>query len=155
VAMIMRTPGSSGTQGLELWQSFEPSGGVCVSPARDFIAQFESVSGKTVCARRLMATRTPAMQEVLQSFVSKVNGRPFPTVTHFVLHWLEGQDNIDSGTDDFFCAQLVAATYMQLGLLPRTRPANAYSPESFSGLNKSLPLQLDARLEPEISVTSE
>jgi hypothetical protein len=50
-----------------------------------------------------------------------------------------------------FCAELVAATYTAMGLLPDDRPLNAYDPGSFwSG--DDLELLQGAELGPEIPV---
>lgn len=153
VAMVVRAPGSSGTNGLTLWQSFEPTGGVGISDAGTFLAKYDVKPGEFMAARHLNVTRTPAMQAALDSWVSTVNGRPFPSITDLVLHWIEGTKDISSGYGDFFCSQLLASTYMQMGLLPSNPVANAYSPESFSDANPSLPLQLGATYGPQIPVT--
>ena len=53
--------------------------------------------------------------------------------------------------DTVFCAELVAATYTAMGLLPASRPRNFYDPGSFwSG--DDLQLLRGARLGPEIPV---
>lgn len=152
VAMVVRQPGSSGLGGLSLWQSYEPTGGVGSSPAKDFLEKYDVAPGESLYARQLQAQRTPAMQQALQAFMAEVDGRHFPSIVGLVLHWLEGEQGINSGTADYFCSQLLAATYMQIGWLQGSPPPNAYSPEAFSTQNPGLPLQLGASFGPQIVV---
>jgi hypothetical protein len=153
VAMIVRQPGSTGTDGLSFWQSWEPTGGVAVFDALPFLQQYDTAPGEFTSARLLNVTRTPAMLAALASFEQSVNGRPFPSITDLVLHWIEGRNDINSGTDNFFCSQLLALTYTQMGLLPTSPVPNSYSPEAFSESNPGLPLQLGASLGPQIPIT--
>lgn len=153
VAMVVRQPGSSGADGLSLWQSYEPTGGVGSAPAKAFLEKYDVAPGMSLYARHLQAQRTPVQQQALQAFVAEVSGRPFPSIVGLVLHWLEGEQGINSGRADFFCSQLLAATYAQLGWLPDSPPPNAYSPEAFSTQNPALPLQLGACFGPQIEVS--
>ena len=55
--------------------------------------------------------------------------------------------NLHDPTKTYFCAELVAATYIALGLLPPERAANSYCPEDFSSTSgKDLPLLGDFTL---------
>jgi hypothetical protein len=65
--------------------------------------------------------------------------------------WVNGRLRRHTKAETVFCAELVAATYTAMGLLPGHRPLNAYDPGSFwSG--DDLELLQGARLGPEIPV---
>ncbi len=153
VAMIVRTEGTTGPDGLNFWQSWEPAGGVIFSSARDFFMSYEATPGQPIYVRQLTAPRTPAMQQTLQQQITELKGRPFPSIVDFVLHWIEGEKGINSGQSNFFCSQLAAATYQALGWLPTLPVPNSYSPESFSDKNPALPLQGSASLGAQMVVT--
>ena len=59
------------------------------------------------------------------------------------------------GVAPFFCAELVAKSYEALGLLiidSQHKPANAYSPSSFSSSNKHLDLEMGGELGDELVI---
>lgn len=111
--------------------------------------------------RQLAPAITPAQQASLLTFVNLADGMPFPG----------GDINLPDGlglgfglassaamgnafhltvAGYFFCAHLVAQSYMQLGVLPIAPfPANSYSPADFnSTTSKQLPLQAGWSLTP-------
>jgi hypothetical protein len=69
-----------------------------------------------------------------------------------LVHWVEGLLHVTSPGPTLFCAQLVAATFIGMGLLPSDPPSNFYDPKDFSTEYQRLPLQKGATLEPEIQV---
>lgn len=107
----------------------------------------------------------------LRRFVNRVDGLPFPAgptlnegelvrlamqlaaaenpaVTGLGLNFLAGQDRASFFYGTYFCAQLVADSYMHMGLLEMEAfPANGYSPAAF-GMNdpSRLPLVPPAAL---------
>ena len=76
----------------------------------------------------------------LRRFVNRVDGQPFPTgpgsepdVSGLGLNFIAGQDGGSLFFGTYFCAQLVADSYMHMGLLEmETFPPNGYSPAAFS-----------------------
>jgi hypothetical protein len=69
----------------------------------------------------------------MAAVVADYEDRPFGTIAEMAMHYVMGHEfNIDSGEDTLFCAQLVALTFMKLGLFKDTHPANWYSPNSFA-----------------------
>jgi hypothetical protein len=75
----------------------------------------------------------------LRLFINRVDGQPFPTgpgsdpaVTGLGLNFTAGQDRASLYFGTYFCAQLVADSYMHMGLLAMEAfPANGYSPAAF------------------------
>jgi hypothetical protein len=85
----------------------------------------------------------------LRTFINLVDGQLFPTgpgsepdVTGLGANFLAGQDRGSLFFGTYFCAQLVADSYMRMGLLGMDDfPPNGYSPAAFSMSNSSrLPL---------------
>ena len=83
--------------------------------------------------------------------VARLDGKPFPTTRGLAGGWIKGRLRRGTPTEAVYCAELVAATYTAMDLLPRDRPANWYDPGRFwSG--DELPLLQGASLGPEIAV---
>ena len=105
---------------------------------------------------------TPAVSQdrflALRRFVNRVDGLPFPTgpgsakyraVTGLGSNFLAGQERASVFYGTYFCSQLVADSYMHMGLLKmEVLPPNGYSPAAF-GMNDAnrLPLVAPAKLE--------
>ena len=94
----------------------------------------------------------PAMEDAVLRTIARLDGKPFPTTRGLAKGWINGR--LRRGTAPprrCYCAELVAATYTAMGLLPADRPRNLYDPGSFwSG--DDLELLQGARLGPEIPV---
>lgn len=149
VGMVVRLEDKEGGEQLHFWQSFEPEGGVVFNPLPGFLDQYkEKYKGKFVC-RHLDVQRTPAMEQALQNFMKEVKGRPFPSIWGMMKHWLEGKLGVDSGEKSFFCSDLVADTYIKMGLLPKKPPPNFYAPKNFA-TSKDMKFLLDAKYSAQI-----
>ena len=94
---------------------------------------------------------TSEMEDAVLRTVARLDGRPFPTTRGLVRGWVNGRVRRSTSAETVFCAELVAATYTAMGLLPGDRPLNAYDPGSFwSG--DDLRLLQGAKLGDEIPV---
>ncbi|NEK85599.1 hypothetical protein GCU60_07470 [Blastococcus saxobsidens] len=94
---------------------------------------------------------TPAMEDAVLRTIARMDGRPFPTTRHLAGGWINGRLRRGTTTEAVYCAELVAATYTAMGLLPADRPENWYDPGSFwSG--DQLDLLQGAALGPEVAV---
>ena len=102
--------------------------------------------------RQLAPAVTQDRFEALRRFVNRVDGQPFPTgpapfglepdVTGLGANFLAGQDKGSFFYGTYFCAQLVADSYMHMGLLEMEAfPPNGYSPAAF-GMNDPARLPL-------------
>jgi hypothetical protein len=91
------------------------------------------------------------MEDAVLRTIARLDGKPFPTTRGLVRGWVNGRLRRSTSAETVFCAELVAATYTAMGLLPDDRPLNAYDPGSFwSG--DDLELLQGAKLGPEIPV---
>lgn len=85
----------------------------------------------------------------LRRFINRVDGLPFPEgigpepeVTGLGLNWALGQERGSALYGTYFCSQLVADSYMHMGLLQmEVYPPNGYSPATF-GMNDPTRLRL-------------
>lgn len=132
VAMVVRDLPGAPSSPLALWQAFEPEGGVVIDGLPDFLHTYHHDDRGSFACRHLEMERTPAMEEKLLEFIEKVKGRPFPTVTGMVTHYIEGRLRIDSGERSFFCSNLVADTWQHMGIIDHSSPANGYAPADFA-----------------------
>jgi hypothetical protein len=69
--------------------------------------------------------------------IAGLDGRSFPTMKGMLLDWVEGKIGINTGDKQMFCAELVALTYQELGLMAKEPPANAFDPGSFARADSS------------------
>jgi len=70
-------------------------------------------------------------EDRLMEVIDRFDGRPFPTSLGLARRWLNGRIRRSSSLETVYCAELVAATYQHMGLLPSRRPASWYDPGRF------------------------
>jgi hypothetical protein len=70
-------------------------------------------------------------EDRLMEVIDRYDGRPFPNTSGLVRQWLTGRLRRNASLETIYCAELVAATYQHMGLLPTRRPATWYDPGSF------------------------
>jgi hypothetical protein len=102
--------------------------------------------------RQLNVNRTPEFEQLAMMIVSDIDGRPFPTMTQMMRQWKAGQSRRSESDRTLFCAELVAETFMRIGLLLLDPPPNAYSPKHFSEQYRRLHLLKGASFGPELKV---
>ncbi len=88
-------------------------------------------------ARKLMITRTPEMFTQLKSAIDGAKNGTLPysgnDQTTELTNFLQGRFyNLPSTPGQFACSQLVAYTYMELGLLSKYNVSNSYVPADFT-----------------------
>jgi hypothetical protein len=99
---------------------------------------------------------TRDMEDAALRTVSRLDGTPFPSVASLAGGWLKsrfggGRRKREASLETSYCAEIVAMTYVAMGLLPSDRPAGWYDPGRFwSG--DHLQLLADAKLGDEIEV---
>jgi hypothetical protein len=105
---------------------------------------------KAYALRRLAARRTSDMMDKLKSYIENVHSLPYPTDWELAKSYLKGRF-LDEKVNlpSLFCAELIAETYMHMGLLDFDHPPNWYSPKDFSS-EVTLPLLKRARLQKEL-----
>jgi len=129
-------------------------GGAQLGDLREALALMEDPKyHDTAYLRRLTFERPAGFDDAALAVVAELDGRPFPSMLGMVEHYVLGRLlHIVTSGKSLFCAELVARTYMGMGLLPPAPPANGYSPGSFSVKHTSLPLPGKASLGPEIRI---
>jgi hypothetical protein len=130
--------------------------GVQLHDLRDAVTTWRHRYGQRGWLRQLVGPAedggvTPAMEDAVLRSIARFDGRPFPTTRHLARGWINGRIRRDTTSEAVFCAELVAATYTEMGLLGNDRPGNWYDPGKFwSG--DDLELLQGAKLGPEIPV---
>jgi hypothetical protein len=130
--------------------------GVQLHDLRDAVTTWRRRYGQRAWLRQLVGPAddggvTPEMEDAVLRAVARFDGRPFPTTRHLARGWINGRLRRDTTSEAVFCAELVAATYTEMGLLGSDRPGNWYDPGKFwSG--DDLELLQGAKLGPEIPV---
>lgn len=81
----------------------------------------------------------PVSQEkfiALRTFINRVDGLPFPLELGYgalAMSFVAGQGGVTLHFGTYFCSQLIADSYMHMGLLEmNARPPNAYAPAHFA-----------------------
>ena len=130
--------------------------GVQLHDLRDAVVTWRRRYGQRAWLRQLVGPAddggvTPEMEDAVLRTVARLDGKPFPTTRGLATGWINGRLRRGTRAETVYCAELVAATYTAMGLLPAERPHNWYDPGSFwSG--DDLELQQGSSLGPEISV---
>jgi len=103
--------------------------------------------------RHLRVTRNVSMLSALTTFIAEVHRLTFPGNWEMLREFLEGRllNSRPETRRSFYCAELVAESYMRMQLLPMSPPPNAYLPKDFT-LEGHLALQRDASLSPAIAI---
>jgi hypothetical protein len=101
--------------------------------------------------RQLEGTIERHHEDRLVEVIDRFDGRPFPTTPGLVRQWLTGRVRRSSSLETIYCAELVAATYQHMGLLPSRRPASWYDPGRFWSGDR-IELVPPFSLTPEIAV---
>jgi hypothetical protein len=87
--------------------------------------------GQRAWTRQLNGTLERHHEDALMKVIERYDGRPFPTTLGLARQWLVGRIRRSSSLESIYCAELVATTYQQMGLLPDRRPASWYDPGRF------------------------
>jgi hypothetical protein len=130
--------------------------GVQLHDLRDAVLTWRNRYGQRAWLRQLVGPAddggvTPEMEDAVLRTIAREDGKPFPTTRGLIGGWVQGRLRHGTASETVYCAELVAATYTAMGLLPADRPRNWYDPGSFwSG--DDLELLRGATLRPEISV---
>ena len=129
--------------------------GVQLHDLRDAVTVWRQRYGQRAWLRQLVGPApdggvTPAMEDAVLRTIARLDGRPFPTTRGLVRGFANGLVDRRTSAETVFCAELVAATYTAMGLLPADRPLTSYDPGSFwSGDRLEL---IDGQLGPEVAV---
>jgi hypothetical protein len=117
----------------------------------DAVSTWSHRYGQSAWMRQIDIDVTAEMEDSVLRTIHELDGRSFPTTTALARGWLKGRARRRADLERIFCAEVVAITYENMGLLDTKRPPNWYDPGKFwSGTH--LELQ-GATLGQEIEIT--
>jgi hypothetical protein len=140
----------------DLW-SGDRHRGVQLHDARDAIMLWAHRYGQHAWLRQLDHQVGRDLEDALLRTIARLDGTPFPSTARLAGRWLTGRIPVRRRRDaaeleTAYCAEVVAVTYQEMGLLPDDHRPNHYDPGSFWSGDK-LPLTGGAWLSKEIVVT--
>jgi hypothetical protein len=115
----------------DVW-SGERQRGVQLHRLADAVRTWEERYGQRAWVRQLQGTVDRDHEDRLVETIDRFDGNPFPTMAKLAVRWLTGRfRRRETSLEAIYCAELVATTYQEMGLLPKDRPASFYDPGRF------------------------
>jgi hypothetical protein len=106
--------------------------GVQLHVLRDAVTTWDTKYQQRAWVRRLEGGKvTREHEDRLVEVINRFDGKPFPTTPGLIGTWLNGRVRRSSSKETIYCAELVAATFQHMGLLPDRRPPSWYDPGKF------------------------
>ncbi|MGP3960034.1 hypothetical protein ACTWPT_28905 [Nonomuraea sp. 3N208] len=129
--------------------------GVQLHDLRAAVTVWVNKYGQRPWLRQLEPEATPEMEDAALRTVARLDGTPFPSTARLAARWFRGRvprrTRKEVALESAYCAEVVAVTYEEMGLLPTGRRPNWYDPGRFwSG--DDLELLAGRRLGNEITV---
>ncbi|GAA1558769.1 hypothetical protein [Kribbella lupini] len=131
--------------------------GVQLHDLRDAVTTWAHRYGQRAWLRQLDPVVGKEMEDAVLRVVARLDGTPFPSTARLASRWIRGRvpafrrGDRELVLETAYCAEVVALTYEEMGLLPGGRRPNWYDPGRFwSG--DDLDLGLGATLGEEIAV---
>jgi hypothetical protein len=119
--------------------------GVQLHDLRAAVTVWGSRYGQRAWLRQLDPVVTGEMEDAVLRTIARLDGTPFPSTAQLASRWLLGRmpalgRQAGAELETAYCAQVLAVTYQDMGLLPSARRPGRYDPGSFwSGDNLKLP----------------
>ncbi|MBN6058282.1 hypothetical protein JYK22_40545 [Nonomuraea sp. RK-328] len=125
----------------DLWSGVHQRG-VQLHDLRDAVTVWADRYGQRAWLRQLEPVATPEMEDAALRVVARLDGTPFPSTARLAARWARGRiPNLprllreraggERGLESAYCAEVVAVTYEEMGLLPAGRRPNWYDPGRF------------------------
>ncbi|OJF13622.1 hypothetical protein [Couchioplanes caeruleus] len=116
--------------------------GVQLHDLRDAVTVWAHRYGQRGWLRQLEQPVTKDMEDRALRTVARLDGTPFPSTARLAWRWARGRlpqlrlpwhesVRTDADLEFAYCAEVVAVTYEEMGLLPRGRQPNWYDPGRF------------------------
>lgn len=131
--------------------------GVQLHDLRAAVTRWQEVYGQDAWLRQLTPAVTRAQEDDLLRVIARLDGVSFPSTAKLAGRWLLGRDayvpprrreRAPLRPEAAYCAEVVALTYQEMGLLARDRKAHWYDPGTFwSGEYLPLAPGWDLRVE--------
>jgi hypothetical protein len=120
----------------DLW-SGDRHRGVQLHDLREAVLVWATRYGQRAWVRQLDHAVTPEMEDAVLRAIARMDGTPFPSTTRLASRWLTGRvpsvsrGTRDAGLETAYCAEVLALTYQDMGLLPGRRRPNWYDAGRF------------------------
>ena len=121
----------------DLWSGAHQRGAQ-LHDLRSAVTQWAHRYGQRAWLRQLDHPVTREMEDAVLETIARLDGTPFPSTTRLALRWLWGhtprfgQDATEPEDPEMaYCAEIVAITFEEMGLLTGERRASGYDPGSF------------------------
>ena len=109
--------------------------GVQLHDLRHAVLQWGHRYGQRAWLRQLEGEVTRGMEDAALRTVARLDGTPFPSSAQLASRWVRGRfpqiRRSSIALETAYCAEVVALTYEEMGLLPRGRKPNWYDPGRF------------------------
>ena len=116
--------------------------GVQLHDLRDAVTVWARRYGQRGWLRQLEQPVTREMEDRALRVVARLDGTPFPSTTQLAWRWARGRiprltppwrpaEGEDTALETAYCAEVVAVTYEEMGLLPGGRKPSWYDPGRF------------------------
>jgi hypothetical protein len=115
--------------------------GVQLHDLRDAVTVWAHRYGQRGWLRQLEPSVTRTMEDSALKTVARLDGTPFPSSAQLAWRWVRGRvpqprrrrhhPATDAALETAYCAEVVAVTYEDMGLLPRKHQPSWYDPGRF------------------------
>jgi hypothetical protein len=116
--------------------------GVQLHDLRDAVAVWARRYGQRGWLRQLEQPVTKEMEDQALRVVARLDGTPFPSTAQLAWRWARGRvprirppwresETTEADLETAYCAEVVAVTYEQMGLLPGGKQPSWYDPGRF------------------------
>jgi hypothetical protein len=106
--------------------------GVQLHLLADAVRTWHDKYGQRAWMRPLSGQIERRHEDRLIETINRFDGHPFPTTANLAGRWFAGRFRRRSASlETIYCAELVATTYQNMGLLVGGRPASWYDPGKF------------------------
>lgn len=115
---------------LDVWTGSHHRG-VQLHDLREAVVQWSGHYEQRPWIRQLTADIDAEREAALLTTIARLDGTPFPATVALAARWARGRAHRAAGVGVTYCAEVVAATYTAMGLLPADLPTNYYDPGTF------------------------
>jgi hypothetical protein len=106
--------------------------GVQLHILRDAVTVWDKKYGQRAWLRQLQGTITKEHEDKLLEVIEQLDGKPFPTTIGLAGQWATGRvRRREASKETIYCAEVLAATFQHMGLIPKRRPISWYDPGKF------------------------
>lgn len=146
----------------DVWTG-EKHSGVQLHDLHQAVTRWQKLYHQQAWLRQLTPEVGPAEEDALLRVIARLDGVSFPSMTRLAWRWLRGRSTRAKTLvgrrpapdplrpEVAYCAEVVALTYEEMGLLPEEYPAYWYDPGKFWSGDR-LPLAAPWELSAEIAV---